>query len=283
VLRVGPASVALEGRVDPGRWSLDAAHQRFVAPAARPQLTLRVRRGPLGPPRGALAFRLGGMAGFYRDGEAWTIRLGGDDDSAPADRLVGLAPSGEAGALVLDMDRSPALADTYPLEHPLEELLFRHLLAERRALLVHACGVAWRGQGYLFVGSSGAGKSTMARLWAASGATVLNDDRVVLEGSPDAIRIHPTPWFGDHPDVGEGPVPLAAVHLLRQAPEVAFQPLRPARAAALLFAKSFPPVWDPARIAGTLETLDLVCRRMPCGWLSAPPDQRAVAWVRAHH
>jgi hypothetical protein len=213
---------------------------------------------------------------------AWAIHLGENEDSSSADRMISLDTSGTTGTLVMDLDRSPDLAGTYPLQYPLEDLLFRHLLVERHALLVHACGVAWEGHGYLFVGSSGSGKSTTARLWKAAGATVLNDDRVVLGTSCDGVFIHPTPWFGDYPDVSAEAVPLAGLYLLQKGFEVAFAPIRPARAAALLFAKSFPPLWDPERMARTLETLDLVCQQVPCGWLTVPPDQRAVAWVQAH-
>ena len=282
VLRVGPSGVALKGRCDPNRWPLDAAHHRFICPTAEPDLTLSVLHGRSGVPRGKPAFRAGGMATFYRDGTAWAIHLGENADSSSADRMVSLDTSGNTGTLVMDVDRSPDLAGTYPLQYPLEDLLFRHLLAERHALLVHACGVGWHGRGYLFVGSSGSGKSTTARLWKAAGATVLNDDRVVLHASPDGIFIYPTPWFGEHPDVEGEETPLAALYLLRKGSEVAFEPIRPVIAAALLFAKSFPPLWDPERMARTLETLDLVCQQVPCGWLTVPPDQRAVAWVQAH-
>ncbi len=280
-LRVGPASVAVIGPVDPAHWPLDAAHHRFVSPVEAPQLTLATRYGKTGVPRGRLAFRAGGVASLYCEGGSWIIRLGEDGSSHPADRVVTLAPSKDLGTLVLDVEQSPELTFAYPLEYPLEDLLFRHLLAERQALLVHACGVAWEGQGYLFVGSSGAGKSTTARLWKAAGATILNDDRVVLDASQGEPRIDPTPWFGEHPEVGGESVPLTAVYLLRKGTRVGFEPIRPAGAVALLLAKSFPPLWDPARLGATLEMLDFVCRRVSCGWLTVPPDPRAVAWVQA--
>jgi hypothetical protein len=271
--------VALECQEDPDGWRLDAAHHRFVGPVAPAQLTLTLTHRRNGTPTGRLVFQAGGVASFYRDGAAWIFRLGEDGPYAPADRVVTLEASGATGTLAMDLDRSPELAGSYPLEYPLEDFLLRHLLAERRALLVHACGVAWQGQGYLFVGSSGAGKSTTARLWDAAGATILNDDRIVLEATQDGICIHPTPWFGEHPGVGGGPLPLAGLYLLRKGSQVAFEPVRPAGAAALVLAKSFPPVWDPERMRLTLETLEVVCRRAPCGWLAVPPDQRAVAWV----
>ena len=221
------------------------------------------------------------MASFYRDADRWSIRLGECNGSFPADRVLSLDASGATGFVVMDPDRFPDPATRYPLEYPLEDLLFRHLMAEHDAVLVHACGVAWHGAGYLFVGSSGAGKSTTARLWRSAGATILNDDRTVLEASPDGLRIHPTPWFGECPEVGGEAAPLRAIYLLRQGDDVSFEGLRPATAAALVFAKSFPPLWDPERMEKTLATLGRVCQRVPCGWLTVPRDARAVEWVQA--
>jgi hypothetical protein len=281
VLRVGPSSVALEGRRHADRWLTDVAHHHFLHPTVKPDLVLEVLYRPTGSPSGMREFQIGEVASFYRDGASWTIRLGEDDSSGRADRAVSLDASGKTGTLVIDPGQPPELAAAYPLEHPLENLLFRHLLADHGALLVHACGVAWHERGYLFVGSSGAGKSTAARLWKAAGATVLNDDRVVLEASRDGIFIHSTPWFGEYPEVTGERAPLAALYLIRKGDEVSFEPLRPAAAAALLFAKSFPPLWDPDRMGRTLEALEVVCRSLPCGWLTVPPDQRAVAWVQS--
>lgn len=82
--------------------------------------------------------------------------------------------------------------------------------------------------------------------------------------------------------MGTEAAPLAGLYLLRKGPNVILDPIRPGSAAALLFAKSFPPLWDPERVARTLETLDHVCRYVPCAWLTVPSDPRAVAWVQEH-
>jgi hypothetical protein len=280
-LRIGPVCVALVGEFDPSRWSLDAGHHKFFSPTNLAQTALHVEWHPTVGCSGRLAFEAGRVARFYRDGRRWFIRLGEDEHSRAADRVLSLDASGAAGSILMNPGGAAEPVSRYPLEYPLEDLLFRHLMADHSALLVHACGVSWRGRGYLFVGSSGAGKSTTARMWRAAGATVLNDDRVVLEAGRDGVLIHPTPWFGDYPEVGGDAAPLRAIYLLRQGDAVSFEGLRPATAAALVFAKSFPPLWDPERIEKTLATLGRVCQRVPCGWLAVPKDARAVEWVQA--
>ncbi|HWU41674.1 MAG TPA: hypothetical protein VN203_28795 [Candidatus Acidoferrum sp.] len=280
VLQVGPSSVALRGRVDPDGWRLNVAHHRFTCPMHRPQLSLEVEYRPTAGPRGQLTFQVGELASFYRDGTSVIIRLGEETSPSRADRVVALDASGQTGTLVMDVDHSTKPAASYPLQYPLEDLLFRSLLADRGALIVHACGVVWQGKGYLFIGSSGVGKSTTARLWKAAGASVLNDDRIVLESSSAGTFIHSTPWSGEYPEVSGEAAPLAAVYLLKKGHQVIYESVRPPVAGALLFAKSFPPLWDPQRIGRVLETLDRVCQAVCVGWLEVPPDQRAVEWVQ---
>ena len=280
-LRIGPVCVALCGEIDPGRWTLDAGHHKFFSPTALPHVTLQVECGPTQGRTGKLVFQAGPVASFYRDAAGWSIRLGEGNGSFPADRVLSLDGSGATGQIMMASDRFPGPETRYPLEYPLEDLLFRHLLADHNAVLVHACGVSWRNAGHLFVGSSGAGKSTTARLWRSAGATILNDDRIVLEADRDGVRIHPTPWFGEHPEVGGVAAPVRAIYLLRQGDHVLFERLRPATAAALVFAKSFPPLWDPERTEKTLATLGRICQQVSSGWLTVPKDARAVEWVQA--
>src|SRR3989449_11671129 len=106
-----------------------------------------------------------------------------------------------AGEVWLHQPYFPSGLPVHPLEYPLDELLLIHLLAAGRGVEVHACGVvAPNGQGYLFVGQSGAGKTTMARLWQkaqAGGIRILSDDRIILRKSNGTVWMYGTPWHGE--------------------------------------------------------------------------------------
>ncbi|HEY6770579.1 MAG TPA: hypothetical protein VI386_38030 [Candidatus Sulfotelmatobacter sp.] len=69
-----------------------------------------------------------------------------------------------------------------PLGYPLDELLIMHRLTQEKAIELHGCGIVTEdGVGNLFVGHSGAGKSTTTRLWTASqDVEVLSDDRIIV-------------------------------------------------------------------------------------------------------
>jgi hypothetical protein len=169
------------------------------------------------------------------------------------------------------------------LDCPLDELLFQHRLAREGGLEVHACAVVWRGRTLLFCGRSGAGKSTMARLWRrhAPQARLLSDDRIVLRPSGTRVRAWGTPWHGEGgfaaPDWG----PLGAVFFLRQARRTRLRPLFPAEAAARLFARGFPPPWDPVGTARALDACAAVTAAVPAFELAFRPDRSAIAAAQA--
>ena len=75
-----------------------------------------------------------------------------------------------------------------PLGYPLDELLIMHRLTQERAIELHSCGIVRvDGGGDLFVGHSGAGKSTTTRLWTErEDVEVLSDDRIIVRRDEEA-------------------------------------------------------------------------------------------------
>ncbi|MBV9181577.1 MAG: hypothetical protein JO356_09700, partial [Acidobacteria bacterium] len=82
-----------------------------------------------------------------------------------------------------------------PLEYPADELLItNHLAFQGVGAEVHGCGLMDEEiGGQLFLGHSGAGKSTTTRLWNRSRkVTVLSDDRVILRLEGGDVWMHGT-------------------------------------------------------------------------------------------
>ena len=64
--------------------------------------------------------------------------------------------------------------------------------AQRRCFFVHACAVKKDNQGFVFIGPSSSGKTTLARLlkdWE-----VLSDDFVCIKNKDGACYVYATPW-----------------------------------------------------------------------------------------
>ena len=168
-----------------------------------------------------------------------------------------------------------------PLEYPLDELLAIHRLSLGEGVEVHALGVADEfNRGHLFVGHSGAGKSTSARLWQKRpGARVLSDDRIILRSESGRTRMYGTPWHGDAGLALADSADLNAIYLLQHGTRNELSLMQPGRAAAELFARSFVPHHSADGLASTLQILDRITREIPCFLFRFVPDQSAVEMI----
>jgi hypothetical protein len=175
-------------------------------------------------------------------------------------------------------------ARAHPLQYPLDELVMIHVLSQGKGVEVHGCGLLdSAGRAYVFVGQSGAGKSTFARLWAdRPDVALLSDERVVLRTDRDRIAVYGTPWQGDahfaSPRCGE----LAGLFFLNQAATHAVLPAGGSRAAARLFACSFLPFHDADAVDRTMTAVEQVTRNTPCHDLWFAPDASVVDVLTRH-
>jgi hypothetical protein len=159
-----------------------------------------------------------------------------------ADKLVrGRRISSEAG-LELQVPRLLLCGHAIRVfEHLLHQAF--HMAARARGedcFLIHSAGIVRNGAGYLFVGASGAGKSTIARLSRAE--QVLNDEICMVALADIPPRLHSTPFNGFFKDKIEGQAPLKGVFLLAQREVHRLLPVAMSEAVAAVFQQVVPPV-----------------------------------------
>ncbi|HEY4393654.1 MAG TPA: hypothetical protein VGP64_06310 [Polyangia bacterium] len=188
------------------------------------------------------------------------------------------------GEVILRRDAFAGRLPLYPLQYPLDELLMVHLLARGRGVAVHGSGVVdVDGRATLFAGQSGAGKTTMARLWLGEpGVNVLSDERVVLRPEGGTVWMYGTPWHGDGRISNPGRAPLDRICFLQHAPRNRMADVRVTDAVARLFSCCFPPFYDAAGLDATLGVLEQVAGRCRTVELGFVPDRDAPAFVRGN-
>jgi hypothetical protein len=241
-------------------------------------IVVDVRTGPLPPVTAPLLFDSGGTwrAHAHPRGLVYAFRSRGP--LSPPDRLLVADAARRRATLLTPPFRA---GSARPLAYPLDDLLVQHHFARAGELVVHACGLVLSGAAVLFCGTSGAGKTTTARLWSrhARGTRVLSDDRVVLRRQGKGHEAHGTPWHGEGRFAAPVRAPLRALFFIRHGRRTRVQRMSPATAAAALFARSFPPPWDRVAVDRTLAACGRVAEATPAWELRFRPDPSAIRAV----
>ncbi len=165
-------------------------------------------------------------------------------------------------------------------EHPLSQLALVNYLARGRGALLHSCGLICENLGWLFVGMSGAGKSTMAKIWQAAGKKILGDDRIILRRRNGVLRIYGTPWPGEVGIASPDSAPLTNIFFLEKSSRNVIRPVSPMEAVTRLLACSFPPLYNKQGMEFILDFFSQVIRDIPCYELGFVPDAGVIDFLR---
>ncbi len=155
---------------------------------------------------------------IYRKGRSWIYgRLLPDDGVSPRYHAAIFSDDHTVGSIYSDGAEAFMMGNLGALTlFPTDEILIARLLADRDGFYLHSCGAVIDDRGLLFVGHSGAGKSTTARMIAPR-AEILSDDRNIVRRHPDGWRVYGTWNHSDLPEVSARSAPLHAVLFLEQA------------------------------------------------------------------
>lgn len=156
------------------------------------------------------------------------------------------------------------------------QLFYTHAV-QRHIIYLHSSLININGQGLMFLGPSGIGKTTQAELWNEyRDALIINGDVVFVQETPDAFLGWGTPWHGSSPYCENTNVPVCAVIVLKQTLENSIRELTGFEKVTAVSNSVFYPRWLENGMELCLETLDHLLAKVPVYELSCRPDEDAV-------
>lgn len=167
------------------------------------------------------------------------------------------------------------------LNYPYDQAILMNRMAWFGAGVLHASGIDDGGRGLVFAGRSGAGKTTIARLWREAGARLLNDDRVIVRAEKNRALLASSPWRGEERQLAAAMLPLRAIFHLRQAERNCLTPVRGAESLARLLANAAAPFYLPGSMDRLLESWVSVAESVPSFELEFRPEAAAIELCRS--
>jgi hypothetical protein len=269
---------------------IDAQHEPFAVDSDFADINVELQQLPCISPSTQRA--------LFDSGTTWRVCNSGQNfcfdfgyplaDQAPAKRLF-VDRSYQSATLQLNSLFLSKFGGRIPhLAYPLDELLIMHRLTQERAIELHGVGIVGPdGASNLFVGHSGAGKSTTARLWTSlHKVDILSDDRIIVRESPARelqsgddprqIFMYGTPWHGEGCFALPQRAPLQRIFILEHGHGNVLTRLTGSQMVGELFARAFVPFHRHEYVENALSFLERVADSVPCYRYSFEPDERAV-------
>jgi hypothetical protein len=166
--------------------------------------------------------------------------------------------------------------ETDPLAYPLDGFVLYYLTAINADIMIHASGVNYGGQGYIFSGASGKGKTTIAEIWSNIGAKVIHDDRIIIRSIDGVYRMFNTPVYED--DEPSDSI-INRIFVINHGEENKIVNLRIASAVSYLMANCIQHNYSPDMIARFLGSVSLLCSKLPVSTLSFKPDRSIIEYI----
>ena len=147
----------------------------------------------------------------------------------------------------------------------------------RNGLPLHASLVEKDGLGVVFLGPSGMGKSTQAKLWEKYlNAKIIIGDRPGLRKIGDTWYGFGMPWDGKDALYHQDSVPIKALVWLEQAKENQIAPMSSTQAMAVMLKQAIVPLWDDIAMNGAVKLMGELSNDIPMYHLRCLPNENAV-------
>lgn len=144
-------------------------------------------------------------------------------------------------------------------------------LSPRNGVLLHAAHLVEKNGSYLFLGSSGAGKTTVSK--QATGFECVNDDKVAVIKASNHWVAFGVPMYGSERKPGKNiNAPLRSLYFLRKSKTTKMTPLSQRSVFARLCQQTIIPLKDHVVRKEIFETLFDISAQVPALLLDFPKD-----------
>lgn len=231
--------------------------------------------------RPQLIFDPGEIWQMYRDESLWYAAFSYQDKLAPFEKRDRLEANAAWNQIRLWESRSRPDWRSL-LNSGVGELMIRTAILFTKGLVFHASGLDDNGKGIVFIGHSGAGKSTQVQMWQEeSGVVAMNDDRIAVRIGEEGPMCYGTPWGGTANIAKNHAAPLKAMIILEQAPENSIQLYANEKVPVELMARTFLPYWDKGLMQLAMENLERIIQQVPVYLLRCRAEKSVIPLVRS--
>lgn len=144
-------------------------------------------------------------------------------------------------------------------------------------VFLHGSFVDFEGNGIVFAGYSGVGKTTQAQLWNQyADAEIVNGDKVFLRIIDGRVYGFGSPWKGSSEYCLNKKLPLEGVVILKQSEENIIKKLNTIECIEYFLPHFFLPHWDEDNMVKALDTFNTILEKVPVWLLECRPDEDAV-------
>jgi hypothetical protein len=277
IFTIGNITISVEGEFQPDALEIPPAYRPFIEKGKK-GITLRLHAKAPVLTVGEKIFESPPIWSLYRHNGASILRI---FEHLPGNgRTLVLTRNAENTDLYFDDPHGPF---STPFYGPTMELLMVHYLAAGRGIIVHGCGIKHNGRGLLFVGESGAGKTTMAGIWSRkSGVEILSDDRTIVRKQGDHFVMYGTPWHGEGKFGSPSSAKLDQIFFTKHGSKNIIEDRNDAFSVTQFLKCSFPPLWDAEAMKYAMELFSDLVAAVPCRELSFKPDRGVIEFVNSN-
>lgn len=195
-----------------------------------------------------------------------------EDQSTPFDFSVRVSNE----QFYAEKNISPQFSDGY-----IENICLYRNICEKmptyNRFLLHTAVLTVNGEGYAFLGRSGAGKTTHTSLWLThvKGAEILNGDKPIVEFDGQNFIAHGTPWMGKEGRGRKGKAPIKGLCFIEKAKENKIEKLSLEELTSRIFTQVLLPEGEE-EAERTLALLDVFVQTVPAYVLYCDISKEAV-------